>query len=100
MSNDELGKEFAEVMGEKRACLMRGHGITTVGGSVQEASLTAIQLNELAEMNYRAALLGNPEPIPDEDIEAITGLSKKRSSFRGESSWRYYCELVGEPVGE
>lgn len=100
VSNDELGKEFAEVMGEKRACLMRGHGITTVGGSVQEASLTAIQLNELAEMNYRAALLGNPEPIPDEDIEAITGLSKKRSSFRGESSWRYYCELVGEPVGE
>ncbi len=31
VSNDELGKEFAEVMGEKRACLMRGHGITTVG---------------------------------------------------------------------
>jgi ribulose-5-phosphate 4-epimerase/fuculose-1-phosphate aldolase len=30
---------------------MRGHGITTAGAEVEEATLTAIKLNELAEVN-------------------------------------------------
>ena len=38
---------------------MRGHGITA-GPSVQQATITAWRLNGLAELNYRAALLGTP----------------------------------------
>ncbi len=95
VSNDKLGKEFAEAMGLKRACLMRGHGVTTVGKSVQEATITAIKLNELAEMNYRACLLGDPEPLPAEEIEVIMGSSGK-GAWRQETLWRYYCNLVGE----
>jgi L-fuculose-phosphate aldolase len=95
--NDERGKEFAGAMGSKRVCLMRGHGITTAGDSVQEAAVTAIKLNELAEMNYRASLLGHPEPITAEDIESIVGSGdRQRLAVHGESSWRYYCQLVGE----
>src|SRR5919198_1381112 len=71
VSNEELGEEFAAAMGDKSACLMRGHGITTAGESVEEASLTAIKLNDLAEINYRAHLLGSPEPIPKEDIDIL-----------------------------
>jgi L-fuculose-phosphate aldolase len=78
-----------------RACLMRGHGITTVGSSVQEATLTAIKLNELAEMNYRAQLLGNPQPIPDDEIAHITRGDGKKSP-KSVPLWRYYCSLVGE----
>ena len=73
VSNEKLGEEFAGVMGEKAACLMRGHGITTAGAEVEEATLTAIKLNELAEVNYRASLLGKPEPISQEDIDVILG---------------------------
>jgi ribulose-5-phosphate 4-epimerase/fuculose-1-phosphate aldolase len=71
ISNDSLGQDLASVIGEKSVCLMRGHGITAVGRSVEEATITAWRLNDLAEINYRAALLGNPEPIPDEDIAAF-----------------------------
>ena len=71
ISNDERGKEFAQAIGDKRVCLMRGHGITSVGRSVQEATVTAIKLNQLAEMNYQASLLGTPEPIPEEDIKDV-----------------------------
>lgn len=95
VSNDKLGKEFAEVMGLKRACLMRGHGITTAGRSVQEATLTAIKLNELAEMNYRACLLGNPKPIPAEEIAVIT-CSSGKGAWHQKTLWQYYCNLVGE----
>ncbi len=97
--NDELGREFSKAMGDKRACLMRGHGITTAGATVEEATVTAIKLNELAEMNYRANLLGDPQPISDEDIEVFRSRDKgavrsKVSSHLG-STWRYYAELTG-----
>jgi 3,4-dihydroxyphthalate decarboxylase len=95
VSNNKLGEEFANSF-PGRACLMRGHGITTCGDSVLEASLTAIKLNELAEMNYRAQLLGDPQPIPDDEIAHITGGMKKSSNKRSAPLWRYYCSLVGE----
>lgn len=107
ISNDERGKEFAQAMGKKKACLMRGHGVSTAGRSVQEATVTAITLNDLAEMNYKAYLLGQPEPISREDIEAFAGVLTERErgdSRRGasraasylESSWRYYSRLADD----
>lgn len=93
VSNDALGEEFAAAMG-KRCCLMRGHGITTCGDTVEEATLAAIKLNELAETNYRAHLLGEPQPIPDEEIAQIT--AGRGGKSHQASSWRYYCRLTGE----
>jgi L-fuculose-phosphate aldolase len=97
VSNEKLGAEFAGAMGEKPACLMRGHGITTAGAGVEEATLTAIKLNELAEVNYRASLLGKPEPISQEDIDVILrSAGRQRSTTHSVSNWRYYCKLLGE----
>ena len=97
VSNDRLGEEFSQAMGQKRACLMRGHGITSAGAGVEEATLTAIKLNELAEVNYRASLLGTPEPIPQQDIDAIIGSAgARKQSVHTTSGWRYYCKLVDE----
>ncbi len=103
ISNDERGKEFAQAIGDKRVCLMRGHGITSVGRSVQEATVTAIKLNQLAEMNYQASLLGTPEPIPDEDIKAFESIGHmttdegRRTTGHLTSVWRFYSRLLGEP---
>jgi L-fuculose-phosphate aldolase len=97
VSSEKLGEEFVQAMGEKPACLMRGHGITTAGASVEEATLTAIKLNELAEVNYRASLLGEPQPISEEDIQVILGSGeRRRSATYNLSNWRYYCKLLGE----
>jgi L-fuculose-phosphate aldolase len=97
VSNETLGEEFAGAMGEKPACLMRGHGITTAGSGIEEATLTAIKLNELAEVNYRASLLGKPEPISQEDIGLMLGSTgRRKSSPHSVSNWRYYCKLLGE----
>jgi L-fuculose-phosphate aldolase len=97
VSNDKLGEEFSQAMGGKRACLMRGHGITSVGPSIEEATLMAIKLNELAEVNYRAWLLGTPEPIAREDIDVIMGSARgDKQSVHTRSGWRYYCKLLDE----
>ncbi len=99
ITNDTLGKEFSQAMGNKRVCLMRGHGITTAGASVEEATVTAIRLNELAEMNYRANLLGTPRKISEEDM-AVFQASRNRPRKPGPAPhvgaiWRYYAEISG-----
>jgi ribulose-5-phosphate 4-epimerase/fuculose-1-phosphate aldolase len=97
ITNEQLGDEFARAMRGKQACTMRGHGITTVGATVEEATLTAIKLNEAAEINYRASLLGSPEPISGEDIGHMVGKAKgSPRAVHTASTWRYYCKLLDE----
>jgi 3,4-dihydroxyphthalate decarboxylase len=104
ISNPKLGDDLVGAMGSSRVCLMRGHGITTAGRSVEEAALEAITLNNLATMNYRAQLLGNPQPIPAEDQEVFrqmagrgreAGLTGNKPSGRAAALWRYYVALTG-----
>jgi L-fuculose-phosphate aldolase len=101
----QLGRELAAVMGSKRACLMRGHGITTAGGSIEDAAVVALGLNELATMNYQARALGNPRPISAEDRTALAPAMKRLAAPGAEAGepgesvaaeWRYYCRLTGE----
>jgi ribulose-5-phosphate 4-epimerase/fuculose-1-phosphate aldolase len=103
--NDKLGEEFSKAMGSKKACLMRGHGITTAGRSVEEATITAIQVNEIADINYRAHLLGGAEPIDDEDVAEFRerktnrtepAPSRETATARLASAWRYYTDVAGE----
>lgn len=101
INSDARGEELARTMGPSRACLMQGHGITTVGRSVEEATITAINLNDLAEMNYKAALLGTPQPIPDEDLEEFRAQGNRGGGERlaanyMNSTWRYYDRLIGD----
>ena len=97
VSNEKLGEEFARAMGDKSACLMRGHGITSAGPSIEEATLTAIKLNDAAVINYQANLLGTPQAIPREDIEILVGKARGAGkSVHANSNWRYYCKLLDE----
>jgi L-fuculose-phosphate aldolase len=97
VSSEKLGEEFANAMGKKQACLMRGHGITSAGPSVEDATLTAIKLNDAAVINYQASLLGTPQPIAQEDIEILVGKSRgSGKAVHATSNWRYYCKLLDE----
>jgi hypothetical protein len=101
--DDKLGEEFAGFMGAKQVALMRGHGVTVTGKSVEDAAVRALTLNELVTMTYKAYLLGTPKSIPQEDIEAYRrplDPNRPRGSAGGDTgmlaTWRYYCMLTGE----
>ena len=98
VSTPELGDALMRAMGNAKTCMMRGHGITTAGGSVEEAALYAIHLNELATMNYQAQLLGEPRPISAEDQAAFRALQRPtgRPSERIGALWRYYQTLTAD----
>ncbi len=91
-----------ECMGEKDVCLMRAHGILVVGKTVEEATHKSIVLENLARLNYLAALKGDAPEISDEDkaefdrrvrVAAASGQSDGERGF----GWDYYVSLVNEP---
>jgi ribulose-5-phosphate 4-epimerase/fuculose-1-phosphate aldolase len=100
INNPDLGRDLVKTMAGNNLCLMRGHGITSASSSVEEASLGAIALNELAVMNYEARLLGEPRPIPAEDQKAFGQMRTTEPSKDGKPSgraaalWRYYLALT------
>ncbi len=105
ISTPQLGADLVRAMGGASTCMMRGHGITTVGASVEEAALAAIHLNDLATVNYQARLLGDPVPISKEDQDAFRGMARARGGAgagadrpppRTAALWRYYCALTAD----
>jgi L-fuculose-phosphate aldolase len=98
--NRDLGRDLVKTMGENELCLMRGHGITTASRSIEDATLLAISLNELAVINYQARLLGPPQAIAEEDqdhfkkLYAEVGSSDDRRAQRAAALWRYYLRLT------
>ena len=106
ISNDALGEQLAQTIGDKDVVLMRGHGITSVGGSVESAGLNAIMLNEVAEMNYKAYMLGEPRPISDEDLKSFEtmgrgaprpeGAPRPAPRAEGGAAWETYRRMVDD----
>lgn len=97
ISTPALGTDLAAALGEKTVCLMRGHGITTAGPTIEEAALAAIRLNDLAKMNQQAYLLGNPRPISAEDQAAFRDLERGAGTpgpARALALWRYYLAFT------
>ena len=97
IADPALGRDLAATMGGAPVCLMRGHGITTAGNSVEEAALAAIRLQMLADMNYRAYLLGNPRPISAEDQDTFRDLERGSDAVgtaRARALWRYYVAVT------
>ncbi len=100
--NEKLGDDFMRVMGNKNACLLLGHGMTTAGRSVEEATLISLNVFELARMNYLAYSIGNPKPVPQQDLDEYqrrweTGIRQRLegpSSTGEHPDWRYHVRLL------
>jgi ribulose-5-phosphate 4-epimerase/fuculose-1-phosphate aldolase len=54
IQSDAEGMKVANLLGDSRAILLRGHGAVTAGSSLSEAVMSMAQLEEQARMNYLA----------------------------------------------
>jgi len=83
-----------ELMRGKEVCLMRGHGITVTGTTIEQATVRAIKLETLARVCWQAAQYG---PVPDiaaEDVEVFRSRGFGRPRRRDEPVWNYYVTLL------
>ncbi len=93
ISNETLGAEVAEALGDRPAILLRGNGQVTVGRTVPEAVMMAIYLEEAAQILYGALQIGTPIPLTiDENqqrqVEALPAVDLERA-------WRFFKSQIG-----
>jgi ribulose-5-phosphate 4-epimerase/fuculose-1-phosphate aldolase len=87
VNTPELGVEVAGALGAAPACVMRGHGLVTVGRTVQEAVSRALSLDALARMMLRAAGVGEiPASLPAADLAQLPDLG---AGFNDAHIWRF-----------
>ncbi len=68
---DEQGREVAKVLGEKRAALLRGHGVIVVGEDVPACVTASLFLEESAKRLAHTVALGKPKAFSDDEIARV-----------------------------
>jgi ribulose-5-phosphate 4-epimerase/fuculose-1-phosphate aldolase len=90
----ELAAPLIAAMGDKDICLMKGHGITVNGKTIEEATVRALNFNTLARATLQVAHTGRNAPdITAEDIDRLPDLG---STFNDLWVWRYYVRKLQE----
>ena len=85
----QLARDMLACMGDRPACVLRGHGVTVTGETLEQAVVRTLNIEALAAITLAAATGGHPAPdIPAEDIAELPDLG---SAFNDLAVWRYYC---------
>ena len=104
INTDELGEEMASAMDGRPVCVLRGHGVTVTGTTLEQAVARSLAVDALARMACRvASLAADVEPIPSDDLAQLPDLG---SAFNDQLIWRHH-EMrlrhaglhLDEPVG-
>lgn len=97
VTNVAMARDLASELGVRPVALMRGHGAVVAGGSLREVVFNAIYLELNAQLQQRAAALGEITFLSDGEVRAILAT---RSSFTFERAWEYWCQRAGQPYDE
>lgn len=87
ISSKEIADEMLATMGDHKACILKGHGITVTGEHLEEALLSALNVNTLAQVALEVAKARKElSPISAEDQATVPTTSK----FSPEAGWKFY----------
>ena len=100
--NKDLAASMLKSMGNRDVLLMRGHGITVTGPSLEQATVLAIRFNRVAKIMWEIALSGREAPnLSDEDMARYDGRERParggwRNTLQGVENfgWNHYVRLL------
>lgn len=84
------GAELVQTLGNRKAVLMQGHGITTVGEGIEQTTANAIYLERTAYMQWVASSVGKPVTMPQRDIDVM----KENMVYRAYDAFNYFASLI------
>jgi HCOMODA/2-hydroxy-3-carboxy-muconic semialdehyde decarboxylase len=90
----DMGRDLASMLADNRAALMRGHGCVVVGKSVREVVFSSIYLEMNAELQFKAAMLGEITFLSEGEVNAIL---ERRGPYTFERAWERWCGRAGRP---
>ena len=99
LDNLEFAEEVAELIGPNRAVILKGHGAIIVGKSIEEATVSAIDLERAAKVQLLAASAGQLVPFTGEEKERMVKFLRNVESQAGTTNpfaraWEYYKSQV------
>ncbi|MDO8683778.1 MAG: L-ribulose-5-phosphate 4-epimerase [Armatimonadota bacterium] len=68
IGEEEIGKAVVDYIGSSPAILLQNHGVFTIGPTPQAALKAAVMLEDVAKTVHLAMLIGEPIPIPPEEV--------------------------------
>ncbi len=72
----EMGKKTVKYINDKRAVILKNHGVVTVGNTLKEALYAAIYLEDAAKTYIVAKSIGTPEILDDEQTRVAVEVFK------------------------
>ena len=83
VNDAETAKELAALLGAGYAVVQQGHGATVVGADVEQACVTAMLLEDSAELQLMAMSVGTPRVLPEAYLE-------KKGFTIGTEDWEFF----------
>jgi len=91
ITSPQRGDALLKVIGNKRAALLRGHGIVVAGVNLQEVLYCALVLEDDAKKTLQAASLGEVGTLSAEECKAFGAeIALERRAGR---AWNYFRSL-------
>ena len=96
--DDREGAELARTLDQANAMMIKGHGIVTVGKTIDEACMNALYMERTAKLMAMAQLFGF-SGVSDDFIETLAGskeklLSRRRGTMSHSADWNYYAKKI------
>jgi L-ribulose-5-phosphate 4-epimerase len=71
IGGEEIGRIVVESIGHSPACLLKNHGVFTVGPTGEKALKAAVMVEDVARTVWIAMQMGSPDEIPADDIARL-----------------------------
>lgn len=86
----EQAEQVAQTLGSQSVVLMKNHGITVVGGSLEEAVILAIHFEQAAKDHLLASLFGKPSGMLLAEAKKISANNYTPTQYQ--MIWDFYCQ--------
>lgn len=81
----ELAENAARCIGDSRAVLLANHGLITIGVSLERAFALAVNLEFVAEVQWRSMCAGTPVTLSSQEMEQVRAQMRVYGQKRGDS---------------
>jgi len=95
----EVAEEVAGLIGPNKAVILKGHGAVVVGKSIEETTVSAVDLERAAKVQLMAASAGKLVPFTEKEKEPMIRFLKDVEAQGGTTNpyaraWEYYKSRV------
>ena len=78
VGGEDIGSEIIKKIGKSSAIIMQNHGVYTIASTVWQATVDAVEVEDLAKIAHFASLHGKPIELTDEQISEFQNIYSTR----------------------